>query len=71
MGNIQSISYFLPELMVIATVVVALIADLVYSDRNSYKVGYLVIAGLVVASFTLWLSLPEETTPIFLNTIVC
>ncbi len=70
MGNIQSISYFLPELMVIATVVVALIADLVYSDRNSYKVGYLVIAGLVVASFTLWLSLPEETTPIFLNTIV-
>ena len=48
MGNIQSISYFFPELVLTATVVVALIADLVYSDRNSYKVGYLVIAGLAI-----------------------
>ena len=70
MGNIQSISYFFPELVLTATVVVALIADLVYSDRNSYKVGYLVIAGLAIASLALWLSPPDETTPIFLNTIV-
>ena len=70
MGNIQSISYFFPELVMTATVVVALIADLVYSDRNSYKVGYLVIAGLAIASLALWLSPPDETTPIFLNTIV-
>ena len=70
MGNIQSISYFIPELVVIATLVVAIIADLIYSDKNSYKVGYLVITGLVMASLVLWLSPPEETTPIFLNTIV-
>ena len=50
MGNIQSISYFIPELVVIATLVVAIIADLIYSDKNSYKVGYLVITGLVMAS---------------------
>ena len=54
----------------IATLVVAIIADLIYSDKNSYKVGYLVITGLVMASLALWLSPPEEATPIFLNTIV-
>lgn len=70
MGNIQSISFFIPELIVTATLLVALIADLIISERNVHKIGYLVIAGLTMASFALWLSPPDESTTLFLSTIV-
>lgn len=69
MGNIESIAYFIPELVVTATVAVALIADMIYPDRNAHRVGYWVVAGLGIAAAALWLSPPHETTTLFLNTI--
>ena len=70
MGNIQSISYFIPELIVTAVVLVAVVADMIASDRNAHKVGYLVIGGLAIAAFALWLSPPEDSSTLFLGTIV-
>ena len=70
MGNIQSIFYFIPELIIVGTVLLAVLVDLIVSDRNVQKVGYLVIAGLTISSFFLWLSPPDQTTNLFLNTIV-
>ncbi|MBH30819.1 MAG: NADH-quinone oxidoreductase subunit N [Candidatus Marinimicrobia bacterium] len=70
MGNIQSISYFIPELIVTATVLVAVVADLFTSTRKVHKIGYLVIGGLAIAAFALWLSSPEDSSTLFLGTIV-
>lgn len=70
MGNIQSISYFIPELIVTAVVLVAVVADLFTSTRNVHKIGYLVIVGLAIAAFALWLSPPENSSTLFLGTIV-
>lgn len=69
MDNFQSVAYFLPELIVVATVVVAVIADLFYSKTQSHRVGYWVLGGLVVALTALWLSPADVVNTLFLDSI--
>lgn len=49
MNNIQSIRLFIPELIIVATILVAIIADLFYSKSKSSKVGNWVLGGLIIA----------------------
>jgi len=49
MNNLQSIKYFIPELIIVATVLIGIIADLVYSKKKSYKVGFWILGGLIIS----------------------
>ncbi|MBL7046322.1 MAG: NADH-quinone oxidoreductase subunit N [Candidatus Marinimicrobia bacterium] len=69
MDNIQSLKLFIPEFVILATIVVAVLSDMIYSRKNSHRVGYWVFCGLVLSAFTLFLSDPEIITTLFLNTI--
>ena len=69
MNNFQSLRLFVPEFVILGTVIVAIIADLCYSNRKSYRVSYWVLAGLILAWLALWLSSPEQVTSLFLNSL--
>lgn len=49
MSNLNSIKYFIPELIIIVTVLVGIIADLFYSKKKSYLVGNWVLGGLFIS----------------------
>lgn len=49
MDNIQSIRLFIPELIIVATILVAIVTDLLYSKNKTHKVGNWVLGGLIVA----------------------
>ena len=49
MSNLNSIKYFIPELIIIVTVLVGIIADLFYSKKKSYLVGNWVFGGLIIS----------------------
>jgi len=49
MDNIQSLNYFWPELIIVVTALVAIIIDFFYDNKQSYRVGYWVLTGLVFA----------------------
>ncbi len=69
MDNIQSLKLFIPEFVILATIVVAVLSDMIYSRKNSYRVGYWVFYGLVLSAVTLFLSDSEIISTLFLNTI--
>ena len=47
MENIDSLIYFIPELVLVIAAVAAILYDLTLKDRNSEKVGYLSLGGVV------------------------
>ena len=49
MSNLNSIKYFIPELIIIVTVLISIIADLFYSKKKSYLVGNWVLGGLIIS----------------------
>ena len=49
MDNIQSLNYFWPELIIVTTALAAIIIDFFYDNKQSYRVGYWVLTGLVFA----------------------
>lgn len=69
MDNFQSIRLFIPELILVATVVVAIAADLLYSRERSHLVGYWVLGGLGFSLVALWLTPPGEVTSLFLKSL--
>jgi len=68
MSNLSSLSLFWPELILTATVIFSLIADLVYGKKESYKTAYWTITGLIIAGL-LVLNSPQQTASLFMNTI--
>jgi len=68
-NNFQSLKLFIPELFLVGTLVVAVISDLCYSRKKSYKVGYWVLAGLVLVWLSLLISSQEQVTSLFLNSL--
>ncbi len=49
MSNLNSIKYFIPELVIIVTVLISIIADLFYTKKKSYLVGNWVLGGLIIS----------------------
>ena len=45
-GNIDSLIYFIPELVLVIAAVAAILYDLTLKDQNSEKVGYLSLVGV-------------------------
>ncbi len=70
MDNIQSINFFIPELILVATIAFCLIIDFFLSKKNSFNVAYVALIGIILSGISLWFSSPLITTSLFLNSIV-
>ena len=49
MNNLQSIQFFIPELVIVATILSGIIADLIYTKKKSYKVSNWILSGLIIS----------------------
>jgi len=49
MSNLNSIRFFIPELIIVVTVLIGIIADLFYSKKKSYLVGNWILCGLIIS----------------------
>ena len=56
MSNLNSLSHFWPELILTVTILVAIIADLLYRKEDSFKVAWWVLGGLVLTLFAVRMS---------------
>jgi len=65
MSNLHSIRYFIPELIVIATVLIGIIADLFYSKKKSYFTSYWILGGLIVSLIALFCQNIHMITSLF------
>ncbi|MFQ6615673.1 MAG: NADH-quinone oxidoreductase subunit N [Fidelibacterota bacterium] len=60
----------MPELILVATVIVSIVADLLYSKERSHRVGIWVLGGLGLSLVALWLTPSGEVTSLFLMSLV-
>ena len=72
MSNFQSISYYYPELILTFVILAAIIYDLFIDKAFSGRVGWVLIAGLVIVAIAIHLQkyLPYKTTTLFTDAIV-
>ncbi len=70
MSNLQSIKLFIPELIIVATVLIGIIADLFYSKKKSYLIGNWILCGLILSLVTILLHNPQIVTTLFTNMVV-
>jgi NADH-quinone oxidoreductase subunit N len=70
MSNLQSIKLFIPELIVVATVLIGVLADLLYSKKKSYLTGNWIAGGLILSLIAILLYNPQNVTTLFTNMVV-
>ena len=68
MSNLNSLSHFLPELILTVTVLTAVIADLFYHKDESQKVAWWVLGGLALTLFAIQMG-GSTVTDLFMGTI--
>ncbi|MEE9572686.1 MAG: NADH-quinone oxidoreductase subunit N [Candidatus Neomarinimicrobiota bacterium] len=69
MSNLQSIKLFIPELIVVATVLIGILADLLYSKKKSYLTGNWIAGGLILSLIAILLYNPQNVTTLFTNMV--
>ena len=69
MNNLQSLSFFYPELILTGVIILAIIYDLLIDKSNSGKVGWVLIIGLVAVAGAIWMQETRATT-LFTDAIV-
>jgi NADH-quinone oxidoreductase subunit N len=69
MSNFQSLSHFWPELILTTTILISIIADLVYAPRDSAKTRFWVFGGLILTLFALRMSDGTLVTTLFMDSI--
>ena len=67
MDNIQSLNYFWPELIIVITALAAIIIDFFYNNKQSYRVGYWVLSGLVLAIIAMPICGTDVVTTLFMG----
>ena len=70
MNNLQSISYFYPELILTVVILGAIIYDLFIDRAISGRVGWILIMGLSVVGFAIYLQKDLRITTLFSDSIV-
>jgi len=68
MSNLNSLTHFWPELILTVTVLVAIIADLLYRKEDSFKVAWWVLGGLALTLFAVRMS-GGALSELFMGTI--
>ena len=68
MNNLNSLAFFWPELILSVTILAAVVADLFYQKKDSHKVAYWSIGGLILAYIAIRL---QSTVPLslFMDTV--
>ena len=69
MNNLQSLSFFYPELILTGVIILAILYDLLIDKSNSGKVGWVLIAGLITVAGAVWMQETRATT-LFTDAIV-
>ena len=69
MNNLQSLSLYWPELILTATVIVTIIADLFYSDKKSGRTALWVLGGLVLTYAAIRLQDSTLVTTLFMDNL--
>tara|TARA_B100001250_G_scaffold292467_1_gene254114 strand:+ start:287 stop:1786 length:1500 start_codon:yes stop_codon:yes gene_type:complete len=72
MDNLQSLSYFYPELLLSVVIIAVILYDLFLKSEESGKVGWVLVFGLLIVAFAIFQqdSLPFKTTALFSHSIV-
>ena len=68
MNNLQSLSFYLPELTLTIVILAAIIYDLFIDKSKSYRVGWILFFGLIIVSFLIWKQ-GNNITTLFTNAI--
>ena len=68
MNNLQSLSFYLPELTLTIVILAAIIYDLFIDKSKSYRVGWILCFGLIIVSFLIWKQ-GNNITTLFTNAI--
>ena len=68
MNNLNSLAFFWPELILSVTILADVVADLFYQKKDSHKVAYWSIGGLILAYIAIRL---QSTVPVslFMDTV--
>ncbi len=69
MNNLQSLSLYLPELILTVTVLVTIIADLFYSDKEASRTALWVLGGLVLTQAAIYLQDSAIITTLFMENL--
>ena len=68
MNNLNSLVFFWPELLLSVTIITAILADLFYSKKDSYKVVYWSLGGMFLTYIAIRLQ-DIEPTSLFMGTV--
>lgn len=69
MSNLESLQYYWPELILSATILAAIIADLFYNAQETRKVAYWLIGGLLLVFVALRLAAGQPVTTLFMDSL--
>ena len=69
MNNLQSLSYYLPELILTTVIISGIIYDLFIAKEESYKVGFVLLVGLLVVAIAIFFQ-NNEVTSLFTSSVV-
>ena len=70
MNNLQSLSYFYPEILLTVVIIAVIIYDLFLKSEESGKVGRLLVFGLVLVFIAIYLQDSSMATTLFSDAIV-
>ncbi len=70
MNNFQSISYYYPELILTVVILSAIIFDLFIDKTKSWKVGWVLVIGLVFVAVAVYLQNGLRVTTLFTDAVV-
>ena len=66
MTNLDSLSYFIPELVLTVTVLLVIMADIIFGERKEYDyTGAIALLGTAVAFYTHFDLYSKSATPLF------
>ena len=70
MNNLQSLSFFYPELLLTGLIIIAIIYDLFLDSSKSDRVGWILVFGLFIIMIILFLQDDKKITTLFSDAIV-
>ena len=70
MNNLQSLSYYYPELLLTVVILAVIIYDLFLKSEDSGKAGWLLVFGLAAVSIAIYVQNDGITTTLFTDAIV-
>ena len=70
MNNLQSLSFFIPELLLTGLIIIAIIYDLFLDSSRSDRVGWLLVFGLFIIMVILFFQDDKKITTLFSDAIV-